>query len=379
MQQVEHVIVNPERYIEQLQKYTGEGPREIEHFFITFEEACLDGGIIGNTRVRRLKTCLREAPLAFLEDILARNNNELTYAEAKRQLIIKFSKRQNATTHVRAMANRVFAPGSDTFDSYYDDKMRLIDRAIPDCPDRRRVELIIEGLPEHVRPLATLGRYATAEALYEGMRNVQMVDDTVLALTAQVQRLVQRLDSCFPAAEPAAAPVPPAEVNVFQANPRRNRGNARGNDQNRRNLAPRIPAPQAPRGFGGPPRGRGQRGRPRNQPQQSHNFSGQNAWNRAPRRNFRGNFDYQPRPHFPNQNWSNSSFDYGPPPYQGPPAYTPYPPQQQTPPLQFTNPSSPMFQKPCVACHDASHDVRSCTNLLQHLMTAKNAHAGQPR
>ena len=62
-----------------------------------------------------------------------------------------------------------------------------------------------------------------AEALYEGMRNVQIVDDTVLALTAQVQRLVQRLDLCFPADEPTAAPVPPAEVYAFQANPQRNR------------------------------------------------------------------------------------------------------------------------------------------------------------
>lgn len=383
---IPHVIVNPERYLENLQKFDNKGDREIESFFNSFEQACIDGGIVGNLRVHRLNTCLREAPLVHLEGILARYNNDITYAEVKRQLILKFSKRKNATTHLREMANRVFVLGVDTLDTYFDDKMHLIDRAEPHCTNQRRVELIIEGLPAIARNVVQLGNYQTADALYEALKNVKIDDGGISALTAQVQKLLLRVDACLPP-PPSEQTTPPAsaEVNALDANPRRSNPNRSNPPRQRPNPNPRPPQPprNQQRGYhNNPPRGqynRGNRGRSNEYQNRRPPAFGQGARNQVPRGNAWGNFGPRPRMRFPNQGWFNGQgqgwFNQG----QGFPPFAPAGSPHQPLPLQFTAPS-PMYQKPCVVCQDPSHDVRSCANLLQQILPEpKNSLLGQPR
>ena len=381
-----HVLYNPERYLEALEKFNNEGNREIENFFTSFEEACQEANIQGDDRVRKLRICLRGAPNVTLEDILARNNNDLPYEDAKNQLITKYSKRQSAASHVREMGNRVFLPHAETFENYFDDKMRLIDRALPGCENARRVALIVEGLPSPYKFMAKNANYATPELLFAACKDMCRDDMGINAIVLHLQRLEAKM-------EELKLPHQTAEVNAVQNDQRNNnRGNGSFNRPNRNNYQPQ------PRGnFGTQPRGSSgnpARGNFANQPRGNYgnqfrgNFGNQRgngnfrANNNRGRNNFQAprNFN-QPRGNLPrnfNQNnatpsaaqsWPNSQVSQ--PNFQQFQA----PPQNQ--PLTFTQ-NGPMQQRPCVVCLSPQHDLRQCPTLRLSFAQEKNLHMGQP-
>jgi len=100
------------------------------------------------------------------------------------------------------MANRVFRPAVETFEQYYDAKMRLIDRAEPGCPIRSRTDLIIDGIQDlSMHVLVKQGNYVTPESIFaalkfyrpsarvnNGLQDIKIqLEKLTLALTGNVQ------------------------------------------------------------------------------------------------------------------------------------------------------------------------------------------------
>ena len=188
-------LTKPNKVVVHIKIYDGINNKEsIEEWFKLYELMAITNNWDETIKKNQLYFTLGGEPARYCLQLQNGSQNTISYAELKSKISDRFTNKYNSSTNFYDLTQRKFTKG-ENFQTYWSDKMELMQKADPEMTEKSQINHIICGLePElysdvlkfnHMKPPDNL------DDLYQTINNLNEIERSAKAQKALIPKTVR--------------------------------------------------------------------------------------------------------------------------------------------------------------------------------------------